>query len=62
MNYRPTLLNMSRYMQEGLVNLVNTGRYDKKQTFTLVLQPILNDQVPPLMVWMWFLIIFMFIV
>ena len=50
MNYRPTLLNMSRYIREGLVNLVNSGRYDKKPTFTVVLQPLMNDQVPPLKV------------
>ena len=50
MNYRAALLNMTRSMNNGLVDLVNSGRYDTSDTFTVVLQPFMNEQLPPLRV------------
>lgn len=33
--------------QQGLVDLVNTGRYDSRDDFTVVVQPFLEHTVPP---------------
>ncbi|CAF0945306.1 unnamed protein product [Rotaria sordida] len=33
--------------QQGLIDLVNTGRYDNRDDFTVVVQPFFSETVPP---------------
>uniref|UniRef100_A0A4W4EUZ7 Uncharacterized protein n=1 Tax=Electrophorus electricus TaxID=8005 RepID=A0A4W4EUZ7_ELEEL len=44
------LNELNRAYQRGLVDLVESGRYDSHSNFTVVLQPFLRDITLPLMV------------
>jgi phospholipase B1 len=46
-SHKPTLEGLTKGFQRGVEDLINSGRYDTKDDFTVVVQPFMTKMSPP---------------